>query len=67
VSHKFTRTPTEVAVQVAVEAIVNDPQPYDLSTMEAVLEAGQAHNVAAFYVLPLATIVRNRRADEAGL
>lgn len=45
-----SRTPAQIAAQVAVEAIANDPDGYDDETRAAVLSNGVDQGVAALYL-----------------
>lgn len=44
------RTPAQIAAQVAVEALANNPHDYDDATRVAVLANGEAEGVAALYL-----------------
>lgn len=54
--------PAQIAAQVAVEAVANDPDAYDFPTVVAVLENGEANGVPEFY---LDLVRQYRRTYEA--
>lgn len=46
----IARTDTQIAVQVAVEAIVNNPYDYDSDVVDAVRRAATAAGTPSMYV-----------------
>lgn len=44
------RTPAQIAAQVAVEAVANDPMAYDVDTIDAVRQNGRRNGVSDFYL-----------------
>jgi hypothetical protein len=48
--YTLSKTAAQVAAQVAVEAIANDPGAYADSTRLAVLQNGEEQHVAALYL-----------------
>lgn len=53
-----TRTPAQITAQVAVEAIVDDPNAYAPETVHAVLAEALAAGVSPFYTDMLAEVTR---------
>lgn len=48
--HKRQRSDAQVAAQVAVEALANNPDAFSQDTIEAVLRNGEAYDVPDFYM-----------------
>jgi RNA polymerase-interacting CarD/CdnL/TRCF family regulator len=46
----YERTDQQIAAQVAVEAVANQPWAFEQATCEAVLRNGEANNVAELYL-----------------
>lgn len=55
-----TYTPSKTTAQVAVEAILNLPEAYDLSTMQQVREVAVREGVDNFYLDPLRILIADR-------
>lgn len=47
----------KISAQVATEAIINDSQGYDVSTVEAVLDEARVAGVASLYVEMLEAVL----------
>jgi len=45
-----TRTNAQIAAQVAIEAVANDPNAYNEATIAAVIAAAEASGVSEFFL-----------------
>ena len=46
----MSKTPEQVAIQIAVEAVINDPGAFDVADRAAVLKVGTDAGVADLYL-----------------